>query len=70
MNSAKNRIGMRLSQLGGSPSGSVFRTSKPFLTEFITASKNFGSSAVRGVLRGLLEMIAEIFRPLLGPIAR
>jgi hypothetical protein len=25
---------------------------------------------VRGVLRGLLEMIAEIFRPLLGPLPR
>jgi hypothetical protein len=27
-------------------------------------SANFGSSGVRGMLRGLVEMIAEIFRPL------
>src|SRR5215218_2921808 len=33
-------------------------------------SENFGSSAVRGVLRVLLEMIAEIFRPLLCPLPR
>ncbi len=32
--------------------------------------KNFGSSAVLGVLRGLVEMIAEFFRPLLCPLPR
>src|SRR5215203_7062138 len=33
-------------------------------------SANFGLSAVRGLLRGLVEMIAEIFRPLLCPLPR
>src|SRR5215216_2426542 len=53
---------------GPSPLGSARSALSP--SRPAIGSAGFGSSAVPVVLRGLVEMIAEIFRPLLCPLPR
>src|SRR5215213_7749432 len=50
--------------------GRSWAGSKRFTCRQGIGSADFGSSAVPGVLRGLVEMIAEIFRSLLCPLPR
>ena len=50
--------------------GRSWAGSKRFTCRQGIGSADFGSSAVPGVLRGLVEMIAEIFRLLLCPLPR